>query len=64
MCLLLPSELLPLRYEDIQLDHLHAWVAAGYDPREAGEFLTVYGSSLKSDNVSPDVKIRLTSNIT
>ncbi|KAG2443267.1 hypothetical protein HYH02_009340 [Chlamydomonas schloesseri] len=58
------NELLPLRYDDIRIEHLHAWLAAGYDPREAAEFLSVYGSSLTSDNVSPDVKIRLTSNIT
>ncbi|KAG2496557.1 hypothetical protein HYH03_005380 [Edaphochlamys debaryana] len=62
--LLQPNELLPMREEDLSLDHLPNWEASSYDRGDTERFLRVYRASVGAPNMSPDVKIRLTSNVT
>ncbi len=53
-----------MRLADTALDNLPLWVARGYDYGDARRFLEIYGRVLQNTNVNPDLKLRLTSNIT
>lgn len=59
-----PADQLPLRLQELSTDYLPLWVKRGYDPQDTTRFLTVYKRVMGCGNVSPDLKIRLTSNVT
>ncbi|KAG2446698.1 hypothetical protein HYH02_008264 [Chlamydomonas schloesseri] len=62
--LLEDNDQLPLRLQELSTDYLQLWVKRGYNAEDTTRFLTVYKGVMASDNVSPDLKIRLTSNVT
>ncbi|KAG2495323.1 hypothetical protein HYH03_006593 [Edaphochlamys debaryana] len=62
--LLANNELLPMREDDLSPAHLPHWVQAGYDEGDVTRFLAAYRLTAASENSSPDIKIRLSTNVT
>ncbi|KAG2495324.1 hypothetical protein HYH03_006594 [Edaphochlamys debaryana] len=58
------NELLPMREDDLSPAHLPHWVQAGYDEGDVTRFLAAYRLTATSENSSPDIKLRLSSNVT